>query len=43
MSDVKRIYVEKRTTYATEANEIKHNLIEELSIVMMFKVLMMIS
>ena len=30
MSDVKRIYVEKRTAYATEANEIKHNLIEQL-------------
>ena len=29
MSDVKRIYVEKRTAYATEANEIKHNLIEQ--------------
>ena len=32
MSDVKRIYVEKRTAYATEANEIKHNLIEQLGL-----------
>ena len=32
MSDVKRIYVEKRAAYATEANEIKHNLIEQLGL-----------
>ena len=32
MSEVKRIYVEKRTAYATEANEIKHNLIEQLGL-----------
>ena len=32
MSDVKRIYVEKREEYATEANEMKHNLIEQLGI-----------
>ena len=32
MSDVKRIYVEKRVEYATEANEIKHNLIEQLGL-----------
>ena len=32
MSEVKRIYVEKRAAYATEANEIKHNLIEQLGL-----------
>ena len=32
MSDVKRIYVEKRAAYATAANEIKHNLIEQLGL-----------
>lgn len=32
MADVKRIYVEKRKEYATEANEIKHNLMEQLGV-----------
>ena len=32
MSDVKRIYVEKRNAYATEANEIRHNLVEQLGL-----------
>ncbi len=32
MSSVKRIYVEKRPAYATEANETKNNLIEQLGL-----------
>jgi len=32
MANVRRIYVEKRKEYATEANEIKNNLIEQLGL-----------
>ncbi|MDD8048967.1 MAG: phosphoribosylformylglycinamidine synthase [Thomasclavelia sp.] len=32
MDKVRRIYVEKRKEYATEANEIKHNLVEQLKL-----------
>ena len=32
MSHVRRIYVEKKKQYATEANEIKHNLTEQLGL-----------
>ena len=32
MSNVKRIYVEKRLAYATEANETKQNLSQQLNI-----------
>lgn len=32
MSNVRRIYVEKRKAYATEANEIKHDLMEQLNL-----------
>ena len=30
MNQVRRIFVEKREVYATEANEIKHTLVEQL-------------
>ena len=32
MNQVRRIFVEKQTTYATEANEIKHTLVEQLGV-----------
>ena len=39
MTNVRRIYVEKRKEYATEAHEIQTNLVEQfvLFIVMMYK------